>query len=247
VVATCQPAGARAGKPCWVIEWGVGNPSTSCPFVDSSRVPLIAHVMDDFRALARSCRVRAVLVCAWNNDPWSDKSKPDPSTIFRGDKLSNAGRIRRLRGNRAVLQYQRQHEQRCPLGYPLGAMTGSRSHRRGDGLAALLAAAVCDTAGGGHARQRFEHYRASDRLGPQQSPTMRAGPGHILRRYLASAGLQRGLRRSSLPLRGSLNHGRSPSAGCRRRCCRNHIMPVHQQALGRCYCSAFNDKGVGGE
>jgi hypothetical protein len=93
VVARCQPAGARAGKPCWVTEWGVGNPSTSCPFDDSPRIPLIAHVMDDFRALARRGRVRAVLVYAWNNDPWSDKSKPDPSTIFRCGQLSNAGKI----------------------------------------------------------------------------------------------------------------------------------------------------------
>lgn len=46
VLPGCRPAGDAAGKPCWLTEWGMPLPSTTCPADDGKRRPLV----DAFRA-----------------------------------------------------------------------------------------------------------------------------------------------------------------------------------------------------
>ena len=91
VVTVCQPAGSGAGKPCWITEWGVVNPNTSCPPDESPRLPLVEHMMDVFRGLAREGRVEAEFYYSWNTDPWTHRE--DPITVYRCGGVTQAGRV----------------------------------------------------------------------------------------------------------------------------------------------------------
>jgi hypothetical protein len=91
VVAVCQPAGSGAGKPCWITEWGVVNPSAACPLDESPRLPLVEHMMDVFRGMARQGRIQAEFYYSWNTDPWTKRE--DPITVFRCGSVTQAGRV----------------------------------------------------------------------------------------------------------------------------------------------------------
>jgi hypothetical protein len=43
VVVECRAGGSSGGKPCWITEWGVVNPSTSYPLNDGPRLPTVEH------------------------------------------------------------------------------------------------------------------------------------------------------------------------------------------------------------
>jgi hypothetical protein len=90
-VAECHPANSGAGKPCWITEWGVENRGASCPLDESSRLPIVREMMDDFIELAQQRKVVAILYYDWTGDPWAKNI--DPNSIFRCGALTNAGKL----------------------------------------------------------------------------------------------------------------------------------------------------------
>ncbi len=93
VVTECGSAGPKGSKPCWITEWGVINPTNSCPMDDSLRIPMIQHMMEDFRDLAREGRVQTALYYAWNSSPGTNPNDPHPITIFLCGGVTEGGRI----------------------------------------------------------------------------------------------------------------------------------------------------------
>jgi hypothetical protein len=61
----CARPGSRAGKPCWVTEWGFTNDGKSCPSDERTRSLLVQEMMDDFRKLVRDGRLTGLIYYSW--------------------------------------------------------------------------------------------------------------------------------------------------------------------------------------
>ena len=76
-------------KPCWVTEWGLGNPDESCPAVDGSRVKVIQDIRSAFQGFANQGLLGALIYYDWTEKP----GKPDSWAIFRCGGLTEAGKL----------------------------------------------------------------------------------------------------------------------------------------------------------
>ena len=74
----------RAGKPCWITEWGVANTSPACPIEDDRRTVLVDQVRAIIDREIRSGRVEAAYYFDWDSET--------PYSVWRCGGLSTAGR-----------------------------------------------------------------------------------------------------------------------------------------------------------
>jgi hypothetical protein len=79
----CARAGSRAGKPCWVTEWGFANDSKSCPSDERARSLLVQDMMDDFRKLVRDGRLTGLIYYSWLGEARFD--------VYRCGALTQSG------------------------------------------------------------------------------------------------------------------------------------------------------------
>jgi hypothetical protein len=80
-----------AAKPCWLTEWGWGNPDQSCPLNDKTRAQLIQLERKAFEPFVKQGRLAAILFYMWSGLPGA-KSE-DPAAIFRCGTLTDAGKL----------------------------------------------------------------------------------------------------------------------------------------------------------
>lgn len=66
VLLGCRPAGDAAGKPCWLTEWGMPLPATSCPPDDSKRLPLVEAFRADLALKVADGSVAALFYYPWD-------------------------------------------------------------------------------------------------------------------------------------------------------------------------------------
>lgn len=74
----------KAGKPCWITEWGVANTSPTCPIEDDKRTVLIDQVRAVIDRDIQAGRVTAAYYFDWDS--------PTPYSVWRCGGLSPAGR-----------------------------------------------------------------------------------------------------------------------------------------------------------
>lgn len=74
----------RAGKPCWITEWGVANTSPVCPIEDSRRAILVDQVRAIIDRDIKTGRVEAAYYFDWDSKT--------PYSVWRCGGLSSAGR-----------------------------------------------------------------------------------------------------------------------------------------------------------
>ena len=86
ILATCKPG----AKPCWVTEWGIGNPGHTCPNPDEDRVQAIKEERAAFAPFASQGRLAALIYFPWTGFPGAPV---DPNAIFRCGQLSNSGKL----------------------------------------------------------------------------------------------------------------------------------------------------------
>ena len=66
VLLRCRPAGDAAGKPCWLTEWGMPLPTTSCPPDDAKRLPLVKAFRADLAPRVADGSVVALFYYPWD-------------------------------------------------------------------------------------------------------------------------------------------------------------------------------------
>ena len=74
----------RAGKPCWITEWGVANTSPTCPIEDNRRAILVDQVRAIIDRDIQAGRVAAAYYFDWDSTT--------PYSVWRCGGLSSAGR-----------------------------------------------------------------------------------------------------------------------------------------------------------
>jgi hypothetical protein len=84
--ALCTPA-----KPCWLTEWGFGNPQSTCPIDEGTRAKLIQAERDAFAPFVKQGRLAALLYYVWSGMP--GQKTEDPAGIFRCGALTAAGKL----------------------------------------------------------------------------------------------------------------------------------------------------------
>jgi hypothetical protein len=72
------------GKPCWITEWGIANPSERCPLNDKNREEVIREVRSRFEPLIRNGRLSMVFYFDWDSDT--------PYSVWRCNTLTPAGK-----------------------------------------------------------------------------------------------------------------------------------------------------------
>jgi hypothetical protein len=86
IFAACTPG----GKPCWVTEWGIGNPDQSCPVNDAKRLKAFEAERSAFKQFVDQRRVAAILYFDWSGAPGEP---PNGAAIYRCGELTNAGKV----------------------------------------------------------------------------------------------------------------------------------------------------------
>lgn len=74
----------KAGKPCWITEWGVANTSPACPIEDDKRAALVDQVRAIIDDDIEAGRVEAAYYFDWDSKT--------PYSVWRCGGLSSAGR-----------------------------------------------------------------------------------------------------------------------------------------------------------
>lgn len=76
-------------KPCWMTEWGIGDPSEFCPAVEGTRVKAIQSFHSALQHFASEGRLAGAIYYDWTEKP----GKPDSWAIFRCGALTDAGKL----------------------------------------------------------------------------------------------------------------------------------------------------------
>lgn len=85
VLLGCRPAGDATGKPCWLTEWGIPLPATSCPPNDAKRLPLVKAFRADLASQVADSSVAALFYYRWDG-------RIDPLGIYACGTLTASGR-----------------------------------------------------------------------------------------------------------------------------------------------------------
>ena len=73
------------GKPCWVTEWGIANPSKACPLDDRDRTQTMAEIRTLLERRMATRSISAAFYFDWD--------KSETYSVWRCGELSEAGKL----------------------------------------------------------------------------------------------------------------------------------------------------------
>lgn len=86
-LSRCASATKKAGKPCWITEWGYATKTSQCADDgDRARVSGLFH----HEVVSTGKNVPRIYYFAWNSDPW--RSDVDPFSVHRCGRLLPSGK-----------------------------------------------------------------------------------------------------------------------------------------------------------
>ena len=86
VLPECRPEGVGGGKPCWITEWGVPNPNTSCPPDEKNQIALVNETRGNLQPYVAQRRVVGLFYYAWLDSR-------EGFAVYRCSHLTETGRL----------------------------------------------------------------------------------------------------------------------------------------------------------
>jgi len=123
-VSECRPAGADAGKPCWITEWGIKEEIVSCAVEKDESEDTIDSIAQELIRLSAAGRVMGAVYFAWNTDS-ADRAS-DAYSVFRCGRLTGSGK--KLIAIAACLKSNRSCTSRVHVTRPDELSTRGNSH-----------------------------------------------------------------------------------------------------------------------